>query len=324
MNKIKASFGILILLLSGSEVWAQFNPPNPDEPFIRYKIELECTPVNVGWVSGDGQYSDGTDVCICTQPNNSNYEFQYWEHNGEVYTRTTDFVYRINTHDAKFIAHYEYKPSNPEEPDMHFKRRIYLKSQPEKVATFNYTSGAKFELGEIVPIQETWRSWGYEFKGWYEGEELISNEVLAYYTVTDRDVTLVAHYEFNPDSPEDPGSFYSESCEFLAEPSSTAKGTVAVEGLEKGRAVFGSTVTLIANPTGENSFCGWYMGDSLISESSTYSFVVPSTYSRMHIVALFLNKPHNLTYLLDNESFATFVVETGDSVTILSDVAKDG
>lgn len=324
MNKIKASYCLLFLLLWGSGVKAQFNPDNPQEPLIQYKIELDCTPANAGWVSGSGQYNDGSEVYICTWPNNYNYEFQYWEHDGEIYSRNTDFVYRISTRDVKFTAHYEYKPSNPDEPNTHFMRRIYLKSQPEGIATFNYSSGTKFELNETVPIQETWRQWAYEFKGWYEGEELVSDDILFYFKVPDRDVTLVAHYEFNPGSPSDPSSFYSESCEFLAESSNLTKGTVAVQGLEKGRAVYGRTVTLIANPIGENTFCGWYSGDKLLSNRSRYSFVVPSSNSRMHIVGLFLYKPHTLTYMLDDQVYASFVKETGDSISVLPDVVRDG
>lgn len=324
MNKIKALYFLLFLLLWGTDVRAQFNPDDPPEPLIRYKIELECTPANVGGLSGDGQYSDVQDVVISTWPQNSNYEFQYWEHDGEIYSRNSDFVYRICTRDAKFIAHYEYKPHNPKEPETHFMRRIYLKSQPEGVATFNFASGTKYELNEIVPVQETWRQWGYEFKGWYDGEELVSDDVLYYFTVPDRDVTLLARYVFNPESPKDPSNFYSESCEFLAESSDLAKGTVAVEGLDRGRAVYGSTVTIIANPTGENTFCGWYMGDSLISTSSSYSFVVPSKDSRLYVVGLFLYKPHTLTYVLDGEVYASFVKEMGDSLTVIPDVVRDG
>ena len=324
MNKIKASYCLLLLLLWGVDVRAQFNPDNPQEPFIQYKIELECIPANAGNVSGAGQYSDGSDVYINTWPNNYNYEFQYWELDGEVYSRISDFVYRVCTRDAKFIAHYEYKPSSPDEPSTHFMRRIYLKSQPEGVASFNYTSGTKFELGTTVPIQETGRRGGYEFKGWYDGDSCISNEILLYYTVPDRDVTLVARYEFNPGSPNDPSNFYSESCEFLAEPSDATKGTVAVEGLEKGRAVYGSTLTVIANPTGENSFCGWYQGDKLLYSEPSYTFVVQPSFSRLHIVGLFLYKPHTLTYMLEDQVYESFVKETGDSVTSIPDAVKDG
>ena len=323
MIRLKVSC-LLILLLWVSEGWAQFNPDNPQEPFIQYKIDLECSPAGIAGLDGAGLYQDGSDVYINTYPYNVNYEFQYWEHNGEVYSRNSSFMYMISTHDAKFIAHYEYKPYNPDEPSAHFMRKLFIKTQPEGIATFNVSNGDKHEIETIVPIYETGRSWGYEFKGWYADGELLSNSIEFEFTVPDKDVTLVAHYEFNPDNPADPGSFYSTSCDFLAEPSEKDKGTVAVEGLEKGRAVFGSTLTLKATPSGDNTFCGWYMGDSLLSADPTYTFVVPSQYSRMYIVALFLYKPHNLTYMLDNEIIGDFVIGTGDSVRILPNVTKDG
>ena len=325
MNKIKVSFCTLILmLLWAPECWAQFDPPNPQEPFIQYKVELECNPPGVAGLSGQGSYADGGYVYISTYPYNSNYQFQYWELNGEVYTRNTDFMYRINTRDVKFIAHYEYKPYDPDEPNAHFMRRLYLKSQPEGVASYNIPNGQKFELGSNIWIYETGRNWQYEFKGWYDGDELVSNSVDFGYTIPDRDVTLIARYEFNPSSPSDPGTFYSSSCDFLAEPNDINKGTVAVDGLVKGRAVFGSTLTLVANPSSGHTFCGWYMRDSLLSVNSGFLFTVPSSYNRIRIVADFKYKPHNLTYKLDDEIVATFVEETGSLVTILPDVERDG
>ena len=325
MNKIKVSFCTLILMLSWiTDGWAQFDPSNPQEPYIQYKIELECTPQGVAGLSGQGSFPDGSYVYINTYPYNYNYRFLYWEYNGEVYSRNSEFLYRINTRDVKFIAHYEYQPYNPDEPNAHFMRRMYLKSQPEGVASFNISNGQKFELGSTVWVYETGRNWQYEFKGWYEGDKLVSNDVEFVYTIPDRDVTLTAHYEFNPNSPDDPGSFYSTSCDFLAEPNDMEKGLVSVEGLEKGRAVFGNWVTLTANPIGDNTFCGWYMGDSLLSVNSNYSFYVPYTYNRIYIVADFKYKPHKLTYKINGETYASFVEETGSEITSLPGVVRDG
>ncbi len=325
MIKNKASFYSLILMLMwGINGWAQFNPQNPEEPSIQYKIELECTPTGIAELSGGGSYQYGSYVNIYTSPYNNNYEFQYWECNGEIYSRNREFMYMISTRDVKFIAHYKYQPYDPEEPNAHFKRRLFLRSQPEGVATFNISNGERFEVGSDIGIYETWSRFGYDFKGWYEDDKLISNSGNLNYTIPDRDVTLVAHYEFNPDTPDDPNSFYSTSCEFLAEPENIENGTVSVEGLDKGRAVFGSSITLNAIPIGENSFCGWYWEDSLLSVDPDYSFTVPSSSNRIHIVAIFKYKPHNLTYMYDGEIVDAFVYETGDSLSALPDMEKDG
>lgn len=202
MNKIRLLFCLFVLMLSWTiEGWAQFNPPNPQEPSIGYKIELECTPTDVAWLYGSGTYNDGTYANISAYSDNGSYVFDYWECDGEVYSRNSSFRYKLSTRDVKFIAHYQYKPDNPEEPNSHFMRKIYLKSEPEDVASFNFYSGDKFELGSIVPIFETNRQWGYEFTGWYDGDELVSNKPEFDYTVMDKDVTLIAHYQFNPNSP---------------------------------------------------------------------------------------------------------------------------
>ena len=202
MKRTRIYFCLLFLmLLRVSEGWAQFNPVNPQEPSIQYKIELECTPEGIAWLYGSGTYSDGSTVNISSYCYNGSYEFQYWECDGKEYSKNSSFRYKMTTADVKFIAHYQYKPDNPAEPNAHFMRRIYLNSQPENIASFNIYSGEKFELGSLVPIFETRRQTGYEFEGWYEGDKLVSDKVDFDYTVLDQDVTLVAHYVFNPFSP---------------------------------------------------------------------------------------------------------------------------
>lgn len=214
MNSKKVSFSLLILTLFFSNMgWAQFNPPNPKEPSIQYKIELECSPQDIAWLYGAGSYDDGRNVNISAYVRNESYEFEYWELDGKVYSRNSSFIYKISTRDVKFIAHFKYNPGNPDEPSAHFMRRIYLQSSPEGVASFNFNSGSKFELGSVVPIFETYRNSGYVFKGWYEGDNLVSDKTSFDYSVIDKDVTLVARYEYSPSNPNEPGDYTPTSCE---------------------------------------------------------------------------------------------------------------
>ena len=308
MNKIRVTLCLfLLMLLRPSVSWAQnyysFNPNNPKEPNIQYKIELECTPENIAAVNGGGSYEAGKSAYINTYCYDSNYEFLYWENNGEIYSRSRSFVYTVKTYDVKFIAHYKFKPYNPEEPNIHFMRNVTFQTQPEGVASFNYSGLYTFERGTVVQIYETGRIWEYEFKGWYEGDELISEDVSFEYTIPDKNVTLVARYEYNPNVPDDRNSFYTKSCDFLAESNDINLGLVAVEGLEKGRAVFGSTIRLKATVLNDNIFCGWFMGDSLLSSKTVYSFVVPEVETRIYIVAKFEAKAEDPpANVLENES----------------------
>ncbi|MBR4792988.1 MAG: InlB B-repeat-containing protein [Bacteroidaceae bacterium] len=300
MNKIKVSIAALLLMMSwATESWAQFNPTNPDEPSIQYKVELECVPADVAWAYGGGQFNDGRTVNIGSYCYNENYVFDYWECNGKVYSKSSSFMYVIKRADVKFIAHYKYSPDNPDEPNAHFMRRIYLKTEPEGIAAFNIPSGEKWELGTNLGIYETGRTWSYEFKGWYDGDELVSVTPNFYYTVPDKNVTLVAHYEFSPNNPNDPGEFYLMTCDILAEPNDYQMGSVYIQGLENGRARFGSQIILNATPYGNYEFSGWYLDDQLISNSSRYTFTVPSDRTRLYIVALF--SPKSTTSLTDNK-----------------------
>ena len=215
MNSKKVSFSLLILTLFFSNMgWAQFNPPNPQEPSIKYKVELAYSPQGIScWLGGSGSYNDGSTANISVYLFNGSYVFDYWELDGEVYTVNSSFKYNISTRDVKFIAHFKYNPGNPDEPNAHFMRRIYLQSEPEGVASFNINSGSKYELGSVVPIYERTRTSGYVFKGWYEGDNLVSDKTSFDYSVIDKDVTLVARYEYSPSNPNEPGDYTPTSCE---------------------------------------------------------------------------------------------------------------
>lgn len=296
---------------------------------MTYRVTLEATPSGVAYVNDwfdTRTYNQnyGTETYIYTYPSNDNYKFMYWELNGEVYSRHSSFSYRVTQQDVKFIARYSYSPNNPEDPKAIFKRRVYWKTEPEGVAFFGFQSGQKYEIGSIISTWEYDRKWGYEFKGWYENDSLVSNDLMLDYRVPDHDVTLVARYEFDPENPEDPSTFYSKSCEFIVEPNDFEKGQVTVEGLEKGRAIYGSRLILRATPLADNTFVGWYMGDKLLSKNAKYYYTVPKESSRQYIVAYFMCHPHNLIYKLNGEEYGNFFIETGDSIKPLADIVKDG
>lgn len=319
-KKLLVFASMLIWVLQG---WAQFNPPNPQEPAITYKVELACYPENIAGLQGDGNYQDGSTAWISTYSWNGNYQFQYWELDGKVYSRSSSFTYTLCTKDVKFIAHYKYCPDDPADPNAVFMRRVFLKTDPENVATFNWSNGQKFEKGSTQYFS-TYGQWGYRFLGWYDGDELLGTENDLWFTIPDKDVTLTARYRFDPTNPNDPSNYYSTSCEISVLSSNAEKGTVSVDGLENGRAIYGNTVTVSAWATDGSVFCGWYCNDELVTEEPTYSFVASSVHKIYNLTALFLKNPHRVTYVLNNEEYSSFLVETGARIPEPDNLSKDG
>lgn len=213
--KVKAScckaggrlLGLLLLLICCQMVTAQsgYDPTNPPEPYMRYKLTTAVEPSNAGYSSGDGRYMEGQQANINTSAR-QNYTFQYWTLNGEKYSEESSFTYTMGSGKAEFVAHYAFTPSDPAEPSLNLKNRLYLTSVPEGCCSFNLTSGAKWFPDSYVYVQ-AYPSQGYEFMGWYEKGVKISDVASFNYFMTGVDnVTLEARFEYNPTNPDDPFS----------------------------------------------------------------------------------------------------------------------
>ena len=195
----------LFLLIAGGTAMAQddFDPVNPPEPQVMNRIKVISSPEDAGYVSGAGQYTTGTRVTIRTSKKSTDYTFRYWLEDGEVCSEQMEFVYVVGNGNKVFTAVYDYDPESPAEPTLVSKRRIYLESNLADACSFNRTSGEKAEVGKSVSIR-AYANQGFVFKGWYRGSEKLSDSNPFNFTIPDEDVTLTAHFEFDPDSPGEP------------------------------------------------------------------------------------------------------------------------
>lgn len=204
---IKYILAWLFLLMAGGTAMAQdvFNPDNPPEPQAMNRIQVVSSPADAGYVSGAGQYTTGTTVTIRTSKKSNDYTFSHWLENGEVCSDQMVFTYVVGSGNKVFTAVYDYDPQSPDEPTMMINRHIYLNSNPDDACSFNRANGQKAKVGESVSIR-AYANQGFVFKGWYRGNDKLSDSNPFNYTVADEDVTLTAHYEFDPDNPTDPQS----------------------------------------------------------------------------------------------------------------------
>lgn len=228
----------------------------------------------------------GTQVWIYQSSYNRNIKFTHWTKNGEYYSDQESFTYTVPNSDTKFVAHYKYEPASPEEPTVRYSRKLFLSCTPTSAGSLNYSSENRVMVDDYIYLYP-YINQGYRFLGWYEGEALVSSDKGFYYQMPDRDVSLVAKFKFDPTSPADPSTFYSTSCSVVVESNDLSKGTVTVEGLQDGRAVFGSRITLKASPVGGNTFYGWTDGENIISKEPEYTYTVTDKKAKLHFVAHF-------------------------------------
>ena len=202
-----------VLLCMGSLPYAEaqtvtrgtFNPPNPPEPQERflYALTVEAANQNVAYTSGAGQYTAGTSVWVSTSLRRSNYVFKHWTLNGEVYSTSQSFSFTMPDADTQLVAHYDFVPSSPAEPNVRYVNRLYLENEMYAAGSFNISSGTKIEAGQYITLQ-VYVNQGYEFLGWYKDDVLISMSTSFNFEMPNNDVTFVARFRYNPFSPSEP------------------------------------------------------------------------------------------------------------------------
>lgn len=311
---------ILLLLASSNEVLAQLDPSNPPEPYIYYKVKVSSNPKEAANSRGTGSYVEGTQVRISTSLRDYIYQFEYWTLNGEKFSEEMSFDYMVGAADVEFIAHYRMNPDSPAEPESKIQRRLFLDCYPANSATFNLASGIRMDVGKDRYLC-AYGNKGYQFTGWYDGEDLISNQAGFYYHMTDKETTLTAHFELKPINPDDPSNFYSTSCIINVMANDASRGTVNIDGLVEGRAVYDRYITISATPQDGYNFFGWSDGMNIVSTEASFTFMVTEA---KDYTAMFLKNGYMLRYLLNGNQYASYVMEPGTAITPLDNPAKDG
>lgn len=195
---------LLVILTGGNTAKAQYNPENPPEPAIKYKVKVSVSPAGAGYASGAGSFLKGQTTSIYTSRNND-YVFQYWTKNGVKYSESSSFVYTMEAENADFVAVYQYNPSNPDDPAISQSYPLYLDCSPKDACSFNRTSGMKTKKDTWVYISAT-PNQGFDFLGWYENNTKISSNLSFQYQMKGQECTLVAKFNYNPDNPGEPAT----------------------------------------------------------------------------------------------------------------------
>ena len=207
-KKLINVLALLLLFVAGA--WADdFNPANPPDPNATYKLTVQVSPAGAGYASGGSRYMEGDNPWVSTSAY-VNYQFQYWMCNNEIVSYNSSFEYTMPNRATTLVAVYSYNPVNPADPQVMNMYRLYVDNNAEGSCTFNITSGVKRVAGNSVYVSAQNISPGYQFEGWYVGEEKVSSSTSFDYTMPNQNVTLTAHFTYDPDSPNDPFSEQTE------------------------------------------------------------------------------------------------------------------
>lgn len=211
MKYLKYLATLLLALAGQLQLVAQdFNPDNPADPHMNYKVRTAVEPQAAGaWVSvwdenWDGYYRYGERVTLQCPERNGSYSFTHWTLNGEHYATEPTITYTMENASVRFVAHYAFVPEDPTDPSYTPHNRLYLVAEPLTACTFNQTSGAKWNFDEWIYLNAYTSNSGYKFIGWYHNGKLCTTSQGFHYQMPDEEVTLVARFEYSPENPGDP------------------------------------------------------------------------------------------------------------------------
>jgi len=207
-KRIFSVLAMLLLLVAGA--WADdYNPQNPPDPYANFKLTVSASPSEAGYTSGGGKYKEGQQVWVSTSSRTS-YDFQYWTCDGERISDSRSFYYTMPAKAVNLVAVYAFNPANPADPTTVNAYRLYLENNMEGSCTFNLTSGAKQKANQYISVSAQNVSQGFQFLGWYQNDEKLSDNRSFWYKMPTNDATLTARFEYNPDSPGDPSSIQTD------------------------------------------------------------------------------------------------------------------
>ncbi len=174
----------------------KFNPILPSDPKDEtlYEITGVASPAEGGSIIGGKEYKENATATLFAKAN-ENWEFVMWQ-DGNIENPREIYVYG----DASYTAIFRNIATSY--------KTLSFSCYPKNACSFNRgdSDGKLVFIGEEVTL-ETYRSQGFEFLGWYEGDTKVSETEYYNFTMPDRNYTLVARYIYKPVSPVDPKDY---------------------------------------------------------------------------------------------------------------------
>lgn len=210
---MKRLLNIILFGLLANITWAQsgadYDPQNPADPDVYYKLAVDASPRAGGRVESynkNPQLTAGQYCEVYAEPR-LGYEFKQWMVGDSVVSTNQYYYFEMPDQDVTLIAYFEwnpvYDPQSPPDPDAAgYSHKVRLYATPSAGGDFN-TANFTLVEGQTEYIY-AYPSNGYKFVAWmFEGKEISTENPLNIKMGT-TDVTYVAKFTYDPESPDDP------------------------------------------------------------------------------------------------------------------------
>lgn len=207
---------LLALAQAGAGVaGGDFNPntpPNPEMPRPKFTLTTQTTPSNAGGVSigQQGIYEAGSQIQLRAY-NNNGYVFEKWLEDGVQVSTNVWFYYEMPERNATLTAVFRYDPMVPGNPVMpRPTHTLTLNANPWQAGYFNFSTTSVFEEDQEIDVW-AYNYNAYRFVEWQVDGVTVSKMNPYRFTMPSSNYSLVAVYEWSPQTPPNPGRNYFNS-----------------------------------------------------------------------------------------------------------------
>lgn len=166
----------------------------------------------------------------------------------------------------------QYNPTDPPEPGVNF--TLSTRSVPAN-AGYSFSGAGTHAFGSNINMRVSTNT-GYRFICW-ENEEgtVVSTSQNFTYTMPAKDVTLIAHFEYNPASPSEPTTPVFKNVSYITFRINPSEAGYMSDG-SNGEYEVGSTRRFTVRANSGYKFVNWTRNNIEIGTSPTLEFTVPS------------------------------------------------
>lgn len=219
----------------------------------------------------------GEKVTRIEDPTRNGYTFVNWTYDNEPWSFTNDVVYCDMTLDANWNV------------------IIYSISYDLDGGSIDSNNPTSYTIEDHIVLNEPVKD-GYTFLGWFNGDVEVSSEFNGMFG----DLVLTAHWSIS-------------TYKVTVISSDSSKGTVNGNGDFE----YKSSVTVTANPLGDNIFNGWFRDSKFIekvSSKNSYSFIIGK--ENVELYAKFMSKEEHAKEQWDiKHGVIATILNDGETVT---------
>lgn len=232
---MKKYLSIIFACLFVQLAWAQsgegYDPQNPGDPQVYYRLTVEASPKKGGSVSPSSmqQLSAGA-TTYCNASANAGYKFKQWMVGDKVVSKESNFTYTMPEENVTLIAYFDwvgnegYNPENPGDPFADgFQHKVTLYATPSAGGSFNSSSFYLTE-GKNTNVY-AYPSSGYRFVSWKQDGKIVSTQNPMEITMGTENLEYTAQFVYDPANPGNPG----------ANNFNAATGELVIDDFEAGR-----------------------------------------------------------------------------------------